>query len=170
MTEKRARGRPKKPQEPLPLGPAPLRIQSSTAKNQMHTMLESMNTVEQNLIKSVLKKRPTIKHEHALCLALENELNKTESEELKNLDKQLLKKEKKYVTDGGITRGGDRARSKAQRLATILEKNRALIAQLRPVGKYSASAAASIILDSWTVRGDTGTPPSISTLRKWIKK
>ena len=168
--EKRQRGRPKK-STPIPdLGPSPLQGRVPAVHLPAQAMLESLNAVERDLINGIRKNRRTVKHDLALGLALEDEFDSAARTALQKQDANLRRRELKYVTKGGRERAEARRKEYEKRLELIREKNQDLLVQMRPAGKYSVSAVASVILTSWLTRGYPGTPPSMSTLRKWVRK
>ncbi len=125
--------------------------------------------MEEELIAPTIQKRPTIKHSHALRLALENELNLKDRRELKRTEKKLQDKAQENRSDGGKGRAAERRETAAARMEALRKMNGNLLATIRPKGRRTASNVAGIILENWAQRGDGGTPPSRSTLLRWLE-
>lgn len=170
MTVARKRGRPKKSLSKFPLGPSPLRKGKLNDQSHFSEMLASLYAAEADLIGGVRIKRVTIKNMHALGLALENELNETEREQLLAADAALRVIEKENVKGGGEESGEVRKKSRDIRVQLVGNKNQQLIAKIKPNGVLSISRAGEILLDRWEELGDGGEIPSLTTARRWLKK
>ncbi len=169
MTGRRQRGRPKKPLPASPLGPAPFGMREPEKSTPFSKMLKAIDAAEADLIGSVRKSRPTLTNQHALGLALENQLGDNERASLLEADAALRSHAKKYVEKGGKETGSARTRTRENRIKDVGRKNHDLIAKVKPNGHLSIARAADILLSNWTTTGDGGKRPSLTTARRWLK-
>lgn len=123
-------------------------------------MLANMRRIEDDLVREY-RHSPLVTRQHALALALFDEIGAGEQARIAAADVDLrARARQRRHTGGEKNRAGW-----AKRARKVLRRNADLVNK----ASLSAAAAARIIANNWNIKGDGEACPNLRTLANWIR-
>jgi hypothetical protein len=146
--------------------PAHLPLMTAEEKQRVDDSFNASEAIRQQILKDY-KHSPTVPDEHAYTMASLGD------ESLIGYEDQVLKRDDEYRRHAQKNRkyGAEVTRTAAlNRQNILLQKNKSLIAKIKPNGNLSINGVAHIIINEWNERGWGGAPPADKTIRNHLKK